>query len=202
MKPFVAVLALGLSAGAFAAAPPAPGALSETLIQSAQVHAAAGEEGEARLAWARARLVAPRDPRVRAAVGDAGPPLLRELSPDEWSVVALGFGGLACLALFGALWGRRARLCRGALLGASLACAASVAAAAVMAPSSDAAVVLQPAVARISPYERAAEAFSAAEGSLVELEREHGDWVRVRSNGGAGWLPRGDVERIVSPGRG
>ncbi len=170
---------------------------AEAFVRRAEAHAAAGEEGEAQLAWERARLLAPRDGRVRAATGEAGPPVLRELSPDEWTLLALGFGGVAAVGLLAAAWGARRRLPRVMLVAGGLASAASLVAAAAVAPSPDAAVVLQPAVARIAPFERADEAFAAREGSVVELEQEHGEWVRVSAPGGSGWLPKSAVERIV-----
>ncbi|HEY6036620.1 MAG TPA: hypothetical protein VIV58_20225, partial [Kofleriaceae bacterium] len=72
------------------------------------------------------------------------------------------------------------------------------AAAFVVAPARDTAVVTHADTARIAPVAGAEEAFPAAEGETVHIEQQRADYVYVRDGDRYGWLPAGALERVLA----
>ncbi len=182
-----------------------------TLFDLGNAYAGSGHRGLAILAYERGLVLAPRDSaiannlaRTREAAGVSAPPpsrirsALGRLSTDEWTWFALAGAALACAAAAGFAWfpRRRGRMASLVALGVA-ASGLGFAAAIVVAPPRDVAVVISPATARIAPLAAAEEAFPAPEGETLQIEQQRGDFVYVRDGDRSGWVPRAAVERVV-----
>ncbi len=204
-----------LGAGA-PAAPATAGYSARALARQAESELAAGHPGPAVLHFERALLLAPRAravadglARARAVAGlPAETPALwrrleHRLAANEWAWI--GMVGLVSLAigLVALAWGMFGRAGRATLLsgGAVLAAVGFVAAAQVAPPARRAIVVAPDVVARIAPFGGADSAFSAAEGSIVTVERVYGDYDLVAGPEGQGWVPRRAVDTILPAGQ-
>lgn len=189
----------------------ATGFSARALATQAESALAAGHPGQARLDWERARLLAPRSPAVAAGLEKARaaggvieqPPvawrrLASHLTSNEWAWI--GVGGLACAAaaLMAFGWGL-ARTARWAgLAGGGVVAALGLAMAIATAPPPDRAVVVTPAsMARIAPFAQADAAFPVAEGAVVSVGRQHGDYTLITGPAGEGWVPSSAVETVV-----
>lgn len=121
-----------------------------------------------------------------------GPPApFRLLARTAWIRLACGAYALAILAV--ALWlaGIRGKATRALL---ALALAGLALSACAMSAWSDrgrgpeAILIDGPVQARLAPADSAAVAFTLREGSLLRLPERHGQWARVVSDTGSGWL--------------
>jgi len=95
-------------------------------------------------------------------------------------------------------WGL-ARTARWAgLAGGGVVAALGLAMAIATAPPPDRAVVVTPAsMARIAPFAQADAAFPVAEGAVVSVGRQHGDYTLITGPAGEGWVPSSAVETVV-----
>ena len=205
----MAVLAaLCVAAGGERTALAAPTASAGALVQRAERELAA-HPGQAVLDYERAQLLAPRASqlhegltRARVAAGlpgettGAASRVLRALSPDEWSRLALGALAVAALAIAGRPWWRRWTFpCAATALVVAL--GAGAAAWHTAPRRNDAVVVAAGTVARIAPFDAAETAFVAPEGSQVTIESTHQGYTRIRGDRGAGWVPSSAVETVL-----
>jgi hypothetical protein len=217
---FVLALALAGATTAFAGNQPSapPQAAIElhdwsaaSLYELGNAYATSGRTGPAILSFERARLIAPRDPAIRAslertreAAGIAGPAqsranaALARLSSDEWTHIAMLAAVLACVGVIGFAWSRERRVMRTAVIAGALVSAFAITAAVRVAPSENAAVVVHGDTARIAPTLSADAAFTAPEGEDVRIEQRRGDFVYVRDGDRSGWIPSSAVERVLT----
>lgn len=186
---------------------------TNALFDLGNAYASSGQRGLAILAYERARVLSPRDgavatnlARTREAAGIAPPPTSRmrselgRLSTDEWTWLAFAAALLAGAAVSAWGWWPRQRGRTGFV--AAFGAAGAVfgfAAAIVVAPPSNAAVVIHSDSARIAPLASAEEAFPAAEGETVQIEQRRADYVYVRDGDRYGWLPATALERVLAP---
>jgi hypothetical protein len=197
--------------GQWAAASP-PYSL-RALVSEADADLAAGHPGRAMVQLERARLLAPRSPivatgmaRVQAAANlPAADPgrvtrALQRLSANEWGWVALTSLALSAAGLVLVAWtvGRRRRFVMLVLAGAAAATFGLLAAWRVTPPASRAVVIATEATARIAPFAASEVAFSVPEGTVVTIERTHGDYALIAGRDGRAWVPRASVETILS----
>jgi len=180
----------------------------------------AGSLGPAILSFERAHWLAPSDRGIeealRTAREKAGVPSLEEpwwlrtrntLGPDAWAlalalalVLACGLASVALLRPLVLLG--RPRLGRALAWGTTGACAglivASVASASFWAATSRA-VVLAPGLAlRIAPFDAAQSRATLSPGEAVRVEERHGEFLRVRAEGGrTGWVPERALGAVV-----
>lgn len=185
---------------------------ANTLFDLGNAYASNGQRGRAILAYERALVLAPRDAAVatnlahtREAAGISQPMMSRtrselsRLASDEWAWIALAAVLLAAAAASARAWwpGQRARAGSLAAVAGAVAVLA-FAAAFVVAPARDTAVVTHADTARIAPVAGAEEAFPAAEGETVHIEQQRADYVYVRDGDRYGWLPAGALERVLA----
>lgn len=173
------------------------------LVELGDQAAASGHHGQATLAYEQANVVQPRYPglETRLPSHDESPVLraLHTLSSDEWTWLAIIALTGACFGLIGLGWTQRKRLSRGLVYSGLGLAAVTGTIGALVAPSPSDAVMINPVVARIAPFDRAEEAFATAEGARVRIEGEHGDWASIRQGTQTGWVPLHDVQRILPP---
>jgi tetratricopeptide (TPR) repeat protein len=183
---------------------------------------AAGEIGPAVLSFERAHWLAPSDAGVASALRAAREkanlaaidtpwwrPLRDVASPDGWALVAwlaLAFGcagaSLALLppALLGSAPRARRALHGAAFAGVGAFLVAALACASLAAETSRGIAIGSDLALRIAPFAEAESRGSVLTGEAVRLEERHGDFVRVRADGGrAGWVPMRSVG-AVGPG--
>jgi len=221
MAVVITIVSLGGSAaygGPGPAAHPAPGDVYSVRALEARAEAelAAGHSGRAILQFERARLVAPRSAPVAAGLAHAReaarlPPVesgrlahaVGVLGADEWSWIALGGLGLCAAGWVALAWGlvRRRGLLAMALAGTGIAVLGALSATHAAPPRDGAIVIAADVVARIAPFAKADQAFVAPEGTLVTLERTHGDFTLIAGPDGRGWVLRKDVETIFPESR-
>ena len=173
------------------------------LVEQGDQAAAQGHHGQAALAYERANVVDPRYPGLETRLAPRDESLaqhaLSRLSTDEWARLMFFALALACIGLVTLGWTERRRVSRPLVISGLTVAIAAGAVGVLVAPSTSDAVMLNPAVARIAPFERAEEAFAAAEGARVRIERERGDWAAIRVGAQTGWVPLRDVQRVVAP---
>lgn len=200
---------LAANGPAIAADSPAPAFSASALFNTGNADQRAGRLGPAILNYERALFLAPHDEDIvrnldaaRERAGVTPIPVPIWLKPAHW----LGLNELATTAsisllLFGfVLLGAR-RIPAAGSLAACIGSVALLAAAAVALRWSElnrAVIVGQEPVAHIAPAENAASAFKVKPGEIVQMEGQHGDYVRIRiGNGRSAWIANRDVERII-----
>ncbi len=186
----------------------------EALLALGRLHIARGDAGAAVLALERASRLAPSDPAIAAARGDAYA-LARQSPPDiaapfvaSRAVTSrVGAGLLVALALtlylatlvLVALWRRRQRpaLGWGALALAPLALGALVLAGlALVDAGQPRAVALATVDVRARPAPEATGVGAIREGETVRVGETQGLWRRARAGDAEGWVPARAVERL------
>jgi len=183
---------------------------ADMLFQLGTAYASSGHPGRAVLAYERAQLLAPRDAAIRAelsktrdAAGIAAPPstelhaALGRLSSDEWAWLSVGCGILAAAGAVAYAWSIRRSTSRVILAVGVLAAGVALTGAVLVAAPTNEAVVVTSDLARIAPFAAAEGAFTATEGEQVQIEQQRGEYIYVRDDDRAGWLPRSAVERVV-----
>lgn len=177
---------------------------------------AAGQLGPAIANLERARVLAPRDPEIRAALTEArdqaGVPApaaawyakVTDLaSPLEWAYLGLGGAALAALAffLFG-IWPRRRWTLTPAAFGLVVAGFAFASSYLSSRALDHAIVVKDGAVVRLSPFEGAEALFSLPAGESIAVERRQGDYEYVEAReGAAGWVRSSTVTPLAGDTR-
>lgn len=184
---------------------------TNTLFDLGNAYVSGGQRGRAILSYERALVLSPRDAAVAknlattreaAGVAPAVPSRIRaelgRLSSDEWTWLAIAGALLAGLGASAWAWWpmQRGRTGVIAALGASGAVLA-FSAAIIVSPSRDLAVVVHSDAARIAPIADAEEAFTAAEGETVHIDKRRADFFYVRDGDRAGWLPRSAIEPVL-----
>lgn len=181
---------------------------------------AAGDVGPAILSLERAHWLAPADrgieaalavARAKAGLPERSTPVWERardlLRPDAWATL----GGLALVLACagGVAWmldpGRLARrpglrrALRGGTAVASVALLAAALACASLAAEISRGIAVGPAVTlRLAPFDGAEARAVLGAGESVRIEERHGDFVRVRAEGGrVGWAPASDIGAIV-----
>ena len=196
-----------------AQSPARPTYSAATLYNLGNAYAREGKTALAVLNYERARVLAPRDPDIRANLRlvreSAGLPQssnwltqhVRFFSPDTMYWI-----GLTGLLLAGAAWllrrprsAHRAALAAVATVGL-LATVASILDAAALALTMREAVVMQPAAVSASPISGAEANFMLPAAATVEVEDQHGNFMLVRdSQGRDGWVARDNLIPVISP---
>lgn len=184
----------------------------QALRELGEAYTAAGDHGHAVLALERARLVAPRDEAVAAALQrareNAGLPLPREsrvdraigtLSPDEWTWIAVGGLAFAGAGLVLIAWSTRRRRAGWSAAVAGVAIGLVAGGLALhTAPSTSDVIIVVDEPARIAPFAAADPAFPARAGERARIEQSRGEHVYVRVDAErAGWLPSNAVEPLI-----
>jgi hypothetical protein len=170
----------------------------------------AGKHGPAILALERARLLAPRDGDITAALESARTTAgvthpqhsrlhdtIATLTTDEWTWLALGAGALTCGFVVAFAWRRRPTTMRSLALGSAVVAVVAATGAAISAPDPDRAIVTTTATARLSPFPSAEGVFEALEGETVQVERERSGFFFVRDGERGGWIPQTAVTRVI-----
>jgi len=173
-----------------------------------------GQPSAAVLDYRRAWYLAPRDADIRANLqfaldqtGAALPavaPAARVLqlgSLREWAGLAVGGLWAAAACACGLLLrpGRRTLLRAGLAAGlAALLLGLAGAGYWVGLLRRPEAVVLQPARALFAPLAGATEHFALPAGSLVRIEEQSGEWLRVTRGRESGWVPRARCATVCS----
>jgi hypothetical protein len=212
IRPLLALPIVAMfGAAARADSPPPPETWSAAeLADLATAHAAKGERGLAILDLERARLLSPRDPvlatslataRESAGIAQAEPSRLDRalgmLGSDDWSWLVLAGGVLAGTGAVASAWGFRRRLARPLAVAGVLTCGLAAIAMVQVAPSPARAIVVDGAVAKLSPFDASEPAFTAPAGEAVQIEQARGDYLYVRDGDRAGWMPKAAVETVV-----
>jgi tetratricopeptide (TPR) repeat protein len=179
-----------------------------------------GQTGPAVLSFERAHWLAPADPGIAAALSTArskaGLPAAQRaawrttrnaLGPDAWAVAAALALVVACAGV--SLWIVESERplatsrARGALhaLTAVAAAAFLVAALACVSLSTEttrAVALAADLTLRIAPFDAAESRGTLTPGESVRVEERHGDFVRVRAEGGrTGWVPERGIGPVV-----
>ena len=183
------------------------------LFNLANADAKQGKTADAILSYERALWLSPEDPDILANLKltrkqsglETPEPSWYDhaasvFSTNTWAWIASGLFTLLCASLFAAQGlPERRRLWRAAAIVAALALFVSGAALTVQSQSLQRAVVMNTgATALISPFTSAKVAFPVAAGELVHVEKAYGDfWLVKSSDGRSGWMPKGQVEKVV-----
>jgi tetratricopeptide (TPR) repeat protein len=186
------------------------GASAPLLFNLGNAYAKNGQVGQALLAYDRARLLAPRDPDLEAnrsytlhhanlpAPGTTAERLAETLSPNEWAWLLVAAVTAACAGGF-TLYARPGvplRVATGAMvLGAAIALGGL---GLRQGGLHRAYVVVPEATVRLSPFAEAQTAFSLPDGTPVQVEAAHDDFLRIRTaKGETGWVRRGEAEPLL-----
>lgn len=185
------------------------------LFNQANADARNGKTGPAILNYERALLLAPYDADIAANLrfvrAKAGLPD----APENWFAQALSFARPNTIAWFGSLGlllagiglilvslypQRRLAFRSLAIVGVLLFASAIGSAIATWPKMKEAVVLTSETPARISPVSNAEAAFELPAGETVTIRSEHQSFALVRtSTGRSGWVPRGDLARVVPP---
>ena len=201
---------MGVARGAIA--DPVDSYSAASLYNLGNAYARQGKPALAILNYERARLLAPRDPDIKAnllherqAASLPSPPprfddYVRLLSPD--ATYWVGLAGLVISGICGLLLALRKSprlIWRGALAGGLLMMAFTLSDATATARLMRTAVVMQSASASASPILNAETLFTLAPATLVQIKDQHGNFMLIQdSEGRVGWVPRGQITTIVA----
>ncbi|MCH8143212.1 MAG: BatD family protein [Gemmatimonadetes bacterium] len=160
----------------------------------------AGEETAARVAWVKAARVAPRNPRVGAAL-QLVPPVDSHARANTWiapvTVMELALVGTILWVVGWLTYTFSARPWRAlpvAAFGLVVACLAAYLHDRYTEPVG---LVLVPnAAVREAPYGTALATTRFAQGAAVRIERSEGAWLLVRRGGYQGWVLSAEVGRL------
>ena len=186
---------------------------AELLFNLGNAYFRDGQVGAAILNYERAQLLAPNDPDIAAnlkfARRQAGlfvertswiQEAARFFSMNGWAALGTGALVLLCGLIAAAQFYPRHRLYVRLFTGvAALALCAAVVGIAMQLETLDRAVVTsQEAVARISPFDAAKSAFVLSAGEVVEIEKEHGDFLFVENRDQrSGWVSKEQIQPVV-----
>ena len=172
-----------------------------------------GQVGAAILNYERAQLLAPNDPDVVANLNfarrQAGlfverstwiEEAARFFSMNAWAALGTAALILLCGLIAAAQFYPQHRLYVRLFTGvAALALCAAVTGIVLQLDTLDRAVVTsQEAVARISPFDAAKSAFVLSAGEVVDIEKQHGDFLYVENRQNrSGWVSKEQVQPVV-----
>ena len=210
------LLLCGLGGNAHQAAAPT-GYSAPALYNRANAYARTGKPGLAVLNYARARLLDPQDPDIRANLryvqSSAGLPPAPETRLDSFARLAppavFAWLGVAGVVLAGAsVLARRShpkhRRTWGAItmVGVALIGAAACDAAALWPTLQAAVIVAGPAQARVSPVPMGDPVFTLREAEMVRSIARHDSYILVQTAAGRrGWISAESLAPVVPPTR-
>ena len=171
---------------------------SAELTATGDEAAALGDAGQAQLAWQRARLLDPDAVTGRPVAGADLSPLL-----PTWDWAWLMWGGLALtmVGVGGVYLSKRQRWSLAASVSGALVASTAALALHAAASTRDLAVFTEDTPVHVSPASTAPERGTLAGGELVRVGEVRGDYARVSSPAGSGWIGRSNLVAVVPDDR-